>query len=356
MEDLERVSVIIPVYNCKRYLPQCLQSILHQTYGNIEIIIVDDGSTDGTSSLCDEYAKQFPVITVIHQNNAGPGMARNAGLDIMTGDYVTYVDADDYVAKNFVETMVKLLKSYHADIAEVSLICLERMRNTFELSDETIHCFDGADLLIKDYFSEKKQLRNCVGGRMYDMNKFRNIRFSEKSIGEDSEYSLQMLSNCQRLVKYHKCLYVCRAYQESLTRTGVNHKNFDVVEICLRDIMLVENKEIELDNWEYVFQNFIGVCYGLLQRIASSGKEKEFESELENMKVIWGKMEVLALRHNIELSDKLIEDIQCINIWAKEYRKKNLVSLRIIKPMKNWISGIIAAYKRKIMYEYRFED
>ena len=355
VKDSRKVSIIIPAYNCEKYLSKCLQTVTHQTYENIEIIIVDDGSTDCTSNICDEYAKQFSTIKVFHQNNAGPGIARNAALEAMTGDYVTYIDADDYVAQEYVEIMVGLLEKYCADIAEVGLICLQRVRNVFDDSDGTVKCFEGAEVLIQDYFSGNGQLRNCVGGRMYNMKKFRDIRFSEKCIGEDSEYSLKMLSNCDRLVKYHKCLYVCRAYQESLTRAKLNQKNFDVVEVALRDVMLAEKQKTELIDWDYVFRNFISICYGLLQRVASERKEKEFAPDLENMISVFQKMRELAKSHGIELSGELIKDIQHIEIWAKQYRRENWFQLFVIKRIKGWISRMIAFYKIKTLYEYKFE-
>lgn len=355
MDDYGKVSVIIPAYNCERYLSKCLQSVLHQTYSNMEIIVIDDGSTDGTSEICDEYARKFPVIKVFHQDNKGPGIARNVALETMEGDYVTYIDADDYVAEVYIETMMKLLKEYNADIAEVGLVCLQKVRNVFDNSDETIQCFDGPDVLIQDYFSENRKLRNCVGGRMYDMKKFRDIRFSEKCIGEDSEYSLKMLEKCERLVKYHKCLYVCRAYQESLTRAKLNHKNFDIVEIAFRDAMLAEKQKLKLINWDHVFQNFVSTCYELLIRVAADRMEKEFDDELENMILVFEKMSELAKRHGAELSMDLVEDIHEIHSWAANYRKKNWVQLFIIRRVKGWISQAFAFYKIKVLYEYKFE-
>lgn len=355
MDIFEKVSVITPVYNCIKYLPKCLQSLLEQTYQNIEIILVDDGSEDGSSTLCDEYAKRFKTVKVTHQDNRGPGAARNVALSVMTGKYVTYVDADDYVAREYIETMVKLLKNYNADIAEVGLIYLYPLRNAFDSSDERILCFDGSDLLMQDYFSDRRQIRNCVGGRMYDIEKFRDIFFSEKAIGEDSEYSLKMLSKCNRLVKYNKCMYVYRAYQESLTRGTISHRHFDVVDIFLRDVAFVERLGVKLNNWEHVFLKFINVCYDLLEKLVFEKKEREFVFELENMILVFKKIEILAKKHNVILSKQLINDIKDIETWAGKYRKKNWVRLRIRRLKKN-ISQIVAYYKVKTLYEYKFNE
>lgn len=352
MDSYGKVSVIVPVYNCEKYLSKCLQSIVEQTYLNIEIIVVDDGSTDGSQHICDLYAGQYDRIRVLHQMNTGPGAARNAALDIMTGDYITYIDADDYVSKDYVEIMVKLLNKYCADIAEVGFVRMLQARNDFDCSDESVMCFDGPDFLIKDYFSKENRIRNCAGGRMYVADRFKEIRFSDKSVGEDSEYSLKMLSKCRCLVKYNKCLYVCRAYQESLTRGVLIHRHFDVVDIFYRDFMFARKLKIELDDWEYFFNNFVNVCYGLLEKIALQKKEKEFTSELENMILIFRKISRLAKEYGVVLSSRLERDIENIDSWARTYRKKNCLRI-LIKRIRGCVSRMMAAYKIKIVYEYK---
>jgi glycosyltransferase involved in cell wall biosynthesis len=292
------------------------------------------------------------MIKVIYQKNAGPGIARNTGLDAMTGRYVTYVDADDYVSEKYVEIMVELLKEYKADIAEVGLLYLFGTRNYFEPSDESVMCFEGSETLIKDYFSAQQKLRNCVGGRMYDMQKFSDIRFSEKSIGEDSEYSLKMLASCERLVKYNKCLYVYRSYQESLTRQALNHKRFDIIDIALRDVEFVEALGVQLDNWDYVFQRVINTCYELMRIMAEKKKEYDFNQELNHMMSVYEKINELASKHDVELSLDLVKDIQNIDAWAREYRRNNRIQL-LIKRMRNFVSGTMGAFKVKILYEYK---
>lgn len=352
MDDYRKTSVIIPVYNCEKYLSKCLQSIVEQSYVNIEIIVVDDGSTDASRHICDLYARQDDRVKVLYQMNAGPGAARNAALEIMTGDYITYIDADDYVAKDYVETMVELLNNYGADIAEVGFVRMLQARNDFDCSDGSVLCFDGPDFLIKDYFSKEKRVRNCAGGRMYVADRFKDIRYSEKLVGEDSEYSLKMLAKCRRLVKYNKCLYVCRAYQESLTRGTLVHRHFDVVDIFYRDFMFAQKLDIELDDWKDFFNSFTKVCYGLLEKIALQKKEKEFTSELKNMTLIFHKISQLAIEHGVILSKQLEQDIESIDKWAKIYRRKNCLQI-LIKRIRHCISGTMAFCKVKLSYEYK---
>ena len=118
MEKL--VSIIVPVYNVEKYLSKCIDSILAQTYKNLEIILVDDGSKDNSGTICDEYSKKDKRIKIIHKPNGGISDVRNHGLKIATGDYIGFVDSDDYIAEDMFETLVSLLEKNDADISIVS--------------------------------------------------------------------------------------------------------------------------------------------------------------------------------------------------------------------------------------------
>ena len=111
------ISVIVPVYNVEKYLRTCVDSILVQSYSALEVILIDDGSTDGSPQICDQYAQQDPRIQVIHQKNAGLSAARNAGIDICRGEYLTFIDSDDFIHERFVELLLNACLSNNADIA-----------------------------------------------------------------------------------------------------------------------------------------------------------------------------------------------------------------------------------------------
>ena len=115
MEDL--ISVIIPVYNVEKYLPECIESVLKQTHTNLEIILVDDGSPDNSPQICDEYAQKDSRIKVIHKENGGVSSARNEGLKIAKGEWISFIDADDWVEKNFCEILLNKAVKTQSDIA-----------------------------------------------------------------------------------------------------------------------------------------------------------------------------------------------------------------------------------------------
>lgn len=111
------ISIIVPVFNVEKYLNQCVQSILCQTYGNYELILVDDGSTDNSGRMCEQYKELDKRVQVIHKENGGLSDARNKGTEAAHGEYITYIDSDDYVSEDYLETLYKLIYTYHADIA-----------------------------------------------------------------------------------------------------------------------------------------------------------------------------------------------------------------------------------------------
>ena len=118
---MEKISIIVPVYNVEKYLKTCLDSIINQTYQNLEIILVDDGSTDNSGEICEEYRKTDSRIILIHKENEGLSMARNFGLDIASGDYISFVDSDDFIARNMMEALYNRLLETQSDMAICSI-------------------------------------------------------------------------------------------------------------------------------------------------------------------------------------------------------------------------------------------
>lgn len=145
----ELVSVIVPVYKVEPYLDRCVASILAQTYPNLEVILVDDGSPDNCPALCDAWAQRDARIRVIHKKNGGQSDARNVGLDAASGAYISFVDSDDYIAENFIETLYDLLHEYHTDISAVhwKLVYADAPEVPAPPSSRNVTLFQGADAI-----------------------------------------------------------------------------------------------------------------------------------------------------------------------------------------------------------------
>ena len=149
MENI-KISIIVPIYNVEEYLENCLQSILAQTYPHLELILVDDGSPDNCPRLCDEWKNKDARIEVIHKENGGPSSARNAGLDIATGDYVYFLDSDDWLEKNALQTLVENLQKNAVDCIGFSFI--KEFENFSEhepnmLWEEKTYCGEEMDIV-----------------------------------------------------------------------------------------------------------------------------------------------------------------------------------------------------------------
>ena len=123
MNDI--ISVVIPVYNVEKYLGECIESVINQTYSNLQIILIDDGSTDSSGIICDQYADKDKRITVVHQENAGAGAAKNRGLDLVKGKYFSIIDSDDYIELNMYEKMLDYINKFKVDIVQCYVMQIE---------------------------------------------------------------------------------------------------------------------------------------------------------------------------------------------------------------------------------------
>lgn len=172
------VSVIIPVYNVKNYLNQCLTSVLAQTYQNLEIILVDDGSTDGSREICDAYAFRDRRIMVLHQDNAGVSAARNRALDRCHGEYLTFVDADDYIEKDLVEVLLHNLLAFKADVVSCYSNRIYLLGDVpideFPYHDRIV--YENKEELLSDLFRDKLPVE--VWGKLFKRTVFRQQRFN----------------------------------------------------------------------------------------------------------------------------------------------------------------------------------
>ena len=177
------VSVIIPVYNVSRYLPQCFDSVISQTYRNLEIIVIDDGSTDDSGSICDQYAEKDDRIHVIHSDNRGLASARNLGLENVRGEYISFIDSDDWIEPHAIDTFLKTAIMTEADIVNARY-CSEYVGRTVHrpIGKKDSHIYFGKDILSA--FAEGK-FGNVVWNKFYRAECFRDIRFPDGHNYED---------------------------------------------------------------------------------------------------------------------------------------------------------------------------
>ncbi len=214
----ELISVIIPVYKVEAYLEQCLDSVINQTYKNLEIILVDDGSPDKCGSICDKYAQRDLRIKVIHQNNLGLSEARNSGMDIMTGSYFAFVDSDDVINSRFIEILHSLLVKHNTDIAicDFSIFSEENVPIQFDDSKEpeiTVMSEEQfAFRLLDDYTTPY----SVVWNKLFRADKFGLLRFHKGMRFEDSLFLADYLVLGATCIYTNAKLYHYRKRSDSL--------------------------------------------------------------------------------------------------------------------------------------------
>ncbi len=246
MQDL--ISVIVPIYNVEQHLKKCLDSIYNQTYHNLEIILVDDGSPDNCGAICDEYAQKDSRIRVIHKKNGGLSDARNAGLDVMSGDYVAFVDSDDWIEPAMYETLLTNLKLYRADMSFGGVaddVEKDGKITTAKKSNYGAQPFSESSTdAMKRYFCGSW----AAWDKLYKAELFDGIRYPVGEINEDEAIVLQLLDRCKRVcytneVFYH---YMKRVGSGSITTAAFSRKKIAWYDHCKHNLDFISNNYPEL--------------------------------------------------------------------------------------------------------------
>ena len=225
---MHKISVIIPVYNVEKYLSACMESIIHQTYKNLEIILVNDGSTDSCPQICEEYAAKDNRIKVIHKKNGGLSDARNSGLEIATGEFISFVDSDDLLSLDFCQRLLDALIESDADIVECDFVKFEEETEEINEVEETdfelFNTLTALELLIKDY------IQPMVWNKLYRRQVLENIKFPIGKIHEDVFWTYRVLGNAKRIVKIKKKMYWYRQQAKSIMGMKYSLQRLDAVE------------------------------------------------------------------------------------------------------------------------------
>lgn len=215
------VSIIVPVYNVEHYIHRAVDSLLNQTYSYLDIILVDDGSPDKCPQICDEYAHKDNRIRVIHKSNGGLSDARNAGLDIAKGEYITFLDSDDYLSLNAIETFVKIIKEQKVDIVCSGLNIInsdgyiydyKKGENSIKISGQ-----EAVKLLLKDVFPY-----NFSPSKFYKRELFTDIRFPYGRIYEDLATTYLVMNKANSVFCMKECLYYYERGREGNITSELN--------------------------------------------------------------------------------------------------------------------------------------
>lgn len=280
---MDKISIIVPIYNVESYISKCIESIINQTYENIEIILVDDGSKDTSGHICDKYAEKDNRIKVIHKENGGLSSARNAGLDICSGKYIGFIDGDDWIAHNMYELLISMIKEFNCDIA----IC--GYRETIESKE----CFTLRKLknvyldnnsLWEEIFGK---LNNAAWNKLYKKDLIGNLRFPLNIIhGEDLIFNLLYLRKCKNGAINRTECYNYLKRENSITTSSFSEKK--IFEVKAKDMALQiikENKQNQIKNAEkYCFRARMNILRNIIKSDLEANYDKYVNEYLEYVK------------------------------------------------------------------------
>lgn len=275
----ELISVIIPVYNVEKYIDRCVESVINQTYKNLEIILVDDGSSDMSFHLCNKWKKEDKRVKVLSKENGGAATARNAGIDSARGDYIMFVDSDDYVSEIICESLYIKLKQQQADIAICRMEKIEKDRiyptRLWDYPENTVVM--NRRVALQEFFLDKIDCGPCH--KLFSTGAIKQIRFPEGVINEDFVFVYRVLSNANRIVFFSDILYHYCFRENSVTSSRFSKRQFDRYYNCVEVYKEIKEKEPELEREArfYMWRQSLYLLKEMLEENLHNEYLKEFE-------------------------------------------------------------------------------
>ena len=273
--DTPLISVIVPVYKVEAYLDRCVQSIVDQTYRNLEIILVDDGSPDNCGAMCDTWAKKDNRVMILHTLNHGSAAARNAALDIAQGELIAFVDSDDYLEPTMFFHLYELISSYDADISECAYILVAGDIAPFNLTSNAVRAYDVHDAMYE-------HICNCVfqqviWNKLYRRNTIGDIRFPVGKKIDDEFFTYRVIGNARRLVHSEKTCYAYRQQSDSIMHTTPVLEWFRGVEakVSRHEYIMEHFPQLECISYKSIINNCL-----YLNQLAMRGHDTEISKAL----------------------------------------------------------------------------
>lgn len=240
---MEKISIIAPVYQVEKYIGQCIESVINQTFKNFELILIDDGSKDKSGNICDEYAKRDKRIHVVHTENKGAASARNRGLDLATGKYIAFVDGDDYLAKNMLDKLYKVITQENCDVVVCDFLNLHANPDkdfSLQLSDSKV---SGREILSHLKNQKNYGVWTIVWNKLYKKEILKDLRFPEGKYFEDEIFSDQLYLRCNEVQVISDVLYYHRVLETSTMNTQKIRNYLDLIDAFqLRINLYLENR------------------------------------------------------------------------------------------------------------------
>lgn len=325
-----KVSIIIPIYKSEKYLSKCIDSIIAQEYSNWEILLIDDGSPDKSGEICDEYAKRDNRIKVFHKENGGVSSARNLGLDNIEGDYVTFVDSDDWLSEETLTLCSSYFDKY--EIIRFSMVYVESLIE--DNNRKLVLPFSESKNIIMQRILGRNSLLGVCGG-LYKADLFNNlsIRFDSKFVmAEDWLVLCQLVSKCHNIIDLPN---VCYCYNKMNEDSCSNNPSIKKVEQCfiVLDIIWKEQNIKQLYS-ESLYRSLCILTKSLFSIfIRESQTPKQFIQRTKSKKYLYDNLKIYQIiKAKISIIDKMFLCMGCTN-----YGKFILAVFTILKKIVSWV-------------------
>lgn len=271
---MPKISIIVPIYNVEKYLNRCIDSILNQTFVDFELILVDDGSHDNCGAICDEYVKKDKRIKVIHKENGGLSSARNAGIDIAQGEYLGFVDSDDWIHPQLLELSFSIIKKTEVDIVSFDYIKIQKEKYNCEkinIEKEAANAkiYEKEFIINNLYNKFQQQIGVEAWKKIYKADIFKDLRFRKGIIHEDDDIFLDILFKVKKIAITNNVLYFYYMSNTSIMRSGFSEKELIRLDIDMKNIRRINMEEIisqkKLCSIPY-FEHYMGFYYLIYEK------------------------------------------------------------------------------------------
>lgn len=291
------ISIVVPVYNVEKYIARCLDSILNQTYTNFELILINDGSTDLSGRVCEDYQSREARIIVLNQENQGLSAARNAGIKIAKGNYITFIDSDDYVYPEYLEKLLDAIIEHNADIS----LCgsewfTETIGNNVHQNFIGLKCISGKDACKEIYVPNNRSVEYVVAwGKLYKREMFCNYRYPVGRLHEDQFITYKLFYDSDRVVEVGECLYGYFQNPNGIMKSNFSIRRYDdIVALDEAEEFFAKNKEYKIAEMVSGRRKNLIAEYSIQARNAGiykqipTGCKITFRNAIKTLRKSWG--------------------------------------------------------------------
>ena len=323
---MEKISIIIPVYNVEKYLKTCLDSVINQTYQNLEIILVNDGSTDNSGKICEEYKRTNSRIILIHKKNEGLSAARNTGLGIATGEYISFLDSDDYISNDMLETLYNRLVKTQSDMSVCSIQYVDDRgkllpsKSPFTFNDTVLD----QNEFWKIYSSTGHTECVVAWNKLYKREILEHLNYPKGKLREDEFLLHYIVDRCSRICTISEGLIFYRQRSDSIMGNINSKSKLDYIEACFERMDFYIKKKNKFMIEETILRIIASVERDHVEfnenyKVLKAGIKSRIEKIIPLMYSNRGKMILILYKYNI-FSYKMVHKILCI----KEVMRKSL--------------------------------